>query len=329
MGNDLGHNRIQIVAIFAAAIMLVFVSIIFFRTMRYGTQDGDGNSTSEAFTADGDRIIDNENYDKYNVAQYDVPLNQYVKDKFVQADGRISYENTLAGIDVSDYQKDIKWKRVKEDGIDFAIIRVGFRGYTKGGISPDGRFVQNIKGAMENDIQVGVYFFSQAITEEEAEKEAKYVLEKVKPYDITFPIFFDWEPITHYPEGQTPRTANMQPHEISKVTKAFCDEIAKQGYTAGYYTNKSMGYDTYDLDLLADYDVWYAEYQNFPSFYFHFDMWQYSESATIKGIEGPVDMNISFKTYEKAQETSEDNEMSELSDKTEESSDVSSKTNSG
>ena len=129
--------------------------------------------------------------------QYDpVPANTYAAEDFAAVDGFLTYDGdapSYVGVDVSSHQGDIDWARVAAAGVEFAMIRVGCRGYTEGGIFQDKCFVQNVEGALAAGLEVGVYFFSQAVTEAEAEEEARQVLEWIAPYDVTWPVVFDWE----------------------------------------------------------------------------------------------------------------------------------------
>ena len=175
------------------------------------------------------------------------------------------------------------------DGIDFAIIRLGYRGYTEGGLMMDERFQANIQGALDAGLEVGVYFFSQAITPQEAEAEAAFVLNAVEDYEITYPIAFDWEPITG---GQTARTDGLTGEMLTQCAAAFCAKVAEAGYEPAVYFNQDLGYLHYDLRELTDYTLWLAEYDTKPDFYYHFDLWQYTHTGTVAGIQGNVDLNL-------------------------------------
>ncbi len=230
-----------------------------------------------------------------------VKLNQYDPAGFAAANGRVTYAQegkpALTGVDVSFYQKDIDWQQVKAAGIDFAIIRVGFRGYGSSGlISEDSCFRQNIAGALEAGLQVGVYFFSQAVNVWEAREEADFVLNAIRGYDITFPVVFDWERITN---NSSARTNGMPGSTMTLCAQAFCDAVAQAGYTPVVYFNQDAGYLDYDLDLLKDYGFWLAEYRSVPTFYYHFDLWQYTAKGQVPGIEGAVDLNLCFADYGK------------------------------
>ncbi len=184
---------------------------------------------------------------------------------------------------------------VKESGVDFAIIRVGYRGYTRGRLYDDLEFENNIKGATAAGIKVGVYFFSQAVTTTEAEEEAGYVLEKISGYKVDYPVVFDWEPV----DDTTARTNAVTGDVVSDCAVAFCKKVSKAGFNSAVYLNKTQSYEFYDLEKISNYDIWYAEYQEKPSMYYNFDIWQYTANGTIKGVDSAVDVNISFKDYTK------------------------------
>lgn len=226
----------------------------------------------------------------------DVPVNQYDPEGFyLDEQGRVRYQKdgreAKAGIDVSFYQGEIDWQAVAADGVEFAIIRLGYRGYTEGGLRLDSRFAENIQGALDAGLEVGVYFFSQAITPQEAEEEAAFVAEALEPYEITYPVVFDWEFIT--PRGQA-RTDTMEGEQLTETALAFCNAVSQEGYTPMVYFNQEMGYFTYDLAKLKEVPFWLAEYDTKPDFYYHFDLWQYTHTGTVAGIEGSVDWNLDF-----------------------------------
>lgn len=207
--------------------------------------------------------------------------------------GRVSYNDSTVsaytGIDVSVFQGDIDWNAVKNDGIDFVMLRVGYRGYgTKGIIGEDANFKKNYEGAKEAGLKVGAYFFSQALNEKEAAEEANFVLDTVKDYPLDYPIAFDWE----FVRNDEARTNGMSSESITACAKSFCEVIAQAGYTPLIYFNRETGYFSYDLTLVKDIGFWLAEYYDTPSFYYNYKMWQYSESGSVDGINGEVDMNI-------------------------------------
>ena len=226
----------------------------------------------------------------------DIPASAFVKDKFESADGRIVYNDKTVsystGVDVSSFQGDIDWKAVADDGIDFAIIRVAFRGYgVSGSLYIDDKGETNIKGALRAGLEVGVYIYSQAITVEEAIEEAEFVLDIIDGYDITGPVVFDWE----NDPGVGMRTDNLDGKTLTDCAVMFCKTIKKAGYTPAVYFNLTDAYERYDLDKIKDYVLWFAQHEGtYPNFYYAYNIWQYSDSGKVDGIDGNVDLNIKF-----------------------------------
>lgn len=202
---------------------------------------------------------------------------------------------SIKGIDVSKYQEKIEWNKVAASGVEFAIIRLGFRGYgTNGTCELDPYFKQNIEGALAAGINVGVYFFTQATTVEEAKEEAAFVIENLKGYDVTWPVAFDTEEVTNYKAAR----ANSLPRKVrTDCAKAFMEEIAAAGYTPVLYAGTRWSILKLDLGALSAYDLWYAYYGDSIYYPYHFTMWQYTASGKVDGIKGDVDMNISFVDY--------------------------------
>ncbi|WP_251318056.1 glycoside hydrolase family 25 protein [Flintibacter muris] len=226
-----------------------------------------------------------------------MPLNPYNRENFsVDSRGRVTYEKdgkrAKTGVDVSTYQKEIDWQAVAGDGIDFAILRLGYRGYTEGGLFMDQTFETNLQGALDAGLDVGIYFFSQAITPEEAEAEASFVLNAVEGYNITYPIAFDWEPIT---PGSGARTDSLDNDTLTRCADAFCAKIQEAGCQPAVYFNQSLGYLRYDLRELTGYNLWLAEYDTKPDFYYHFDLWQYTHTGQVAGIQGDVDLDLDLR----------------------------------
>lgn len=222
-----------------------------------------------------------------------MPLNPYDRAGFsLDEKGRVTYEGARTGVDVSTYQKEIDWQAVAGDGIDFAILRLGYRGYTEGGLFLDQTFETNLRGALDAGLEVGVYFFSQAITPEEAEAEAAYILNAIEGYEVTGPIAFDWEPIA---PGNNARTDGLNNDTLTRCAAAFCKKIEGAGYTPAVYFNQSLGYLRYDLRELTEYNLWLAEYDTKPDFYYHFDLWQYTHTGRVAGIEGDVDLDLDLR----------------------------------
>lgn len=204
------------------------------------------------------------------------------------------YENGNAvshkGIDVSKYQEKIDWSAVAGDGVEYAFIRLGIRGYTKGEIIEDSTFEDNIEGALDHDIDVGVYFFTQALSAEEAEEEAQFVLDAIEPYDVKYPVVLDVEAVL----SENSRTADLTKEERTAYCIAFCEKIKNAGYRPMIYGNLKTFMLLLDLEKLEEYDKWFAFYGEEVYFPYAFKVWQYSDTGSVAGIEGDVDLNISF-----------------------------------
>lgn len=216
---------------------------------------------------------------------------------FGMENGYKTYEtesfSALLGLDVSSHQGWIDWETVAESGVDYVILRAGYRGYGSGSVHPDDYFEYNITSAAAAGLDVGIYFFSQALTPEEAADEARTVLGMIEGYEVDYPIFFDWEPIT----DDEARTATISATEVTACAKSFCQVIEDAGYEAGVYFNLSIASSYYHLYDLKDYEFWLAEYADTPSFPFYINMWQYTSEGTVPGIGTNVDLNLSFKAY--------------------------------
>lgn len=209
---------------------------------------------------------------------------QYVKDSKVVS---------KKGIDVSKYQGNIDWDKVAADGVEFAMIRLGYRGYGTGALVLDELFEQNIKGAKAAGIKVGVYFFSQAISNAEAKEEAEFVIEHLKSYKLDYPIAFDTEEIAN----DSSRMDGMTPDEITDTAITFCDTVEAAGYDSMIYANLRWFNMSMNMEKLEKYDKWYAYYDNELYFPYKVDIWQYSDAGQVDGINGTVDLNIQI-SYE-------------------------------
>ena len=207
-------------------------------------------------------------------------------------DGTLVEALETNGIDVSKWQGDIDWKAVAGAGIDFAIIRVGYRGYTAGSLVEDEYFRKNISGATKAGIKVGVYFFTQAVTEAEAVEEASMAIECVKGYHLDYPIFIDTEWSGGYPGG---RADNLSKAQRTKVVKAFCRTVRNSGYKAGVYASKSWYQSNLYADELNEYVIWVAQYNSECTYTGKYSMWQYTSQGSVPGIKGNVDMNVFYR----------------------------------
>lgn len=204
---------------------------------------------------------------------------------------------SLVGIDVSRHQGNIDWQKVRQAGIDFAIIRVGFRGYGhKGSLNIDDNFHKNIKGALAAGIRVGLYFYSQAIDIQEAIDEASVAVQQAAGYNVTFPIYCD----TEYAQTDHSGRADRLDFDVrTDCVVAFCETVRQAGYTAGVYASKSFFYHQLDYSRLSSYQTWLAHYtKNMTDFGFPYQVWQYTDSARVYGItQNVVDLNIAYYDY--------------------------------
>ena len=212
-----------------------------------------------------------------------------------EENGRITYSGTDTtvrfGIDVSEHQGVIDWAAVAADGVEFAMIRCGWRGYgSTAGLNEDKYFRANIEGALAAGLDVGVYFFSQALTEAEAREEAAYTLELIAGYELTFPVVFDWEQVA----VRGSRTLSPDWAAVTDCTEVFCDAVAAAGYTPMTYFNMSMAYLRLDLSRLQKYHGWLAWYHEVPEYRYEYRMWQYGALTTVAGVKGLCDVNLLF-----------------------------------
>lgn len=201
----------------------------------------------------------------------------------------LSGESVL-GIDVSYHQGDIDWQQVKESGVGFAMIRIGYRGYETGLINEDIKARANYQGAKAAGLKVGVYFFSQAIYPSEAIAEALYTLHFIKDWELDMPVVYDWETVS----GDA-RTDGLDARTITDCTNLFCSIVEKAGYESMVYFNTYQGKNLLHLAELVEYPFWLALYQDRMTYPYKVDMWQYSCTGRVNGIEGDVDLNLWLK----------------------------------
>lgn len=222
----------------------------------------------------------------------DLPQSQLEQGHFTKnEDGTIHYSGSARyGIDVSAHQGEIDWAAVAEDGVEFAFLRIGYRGYSAGALNLDEQFEANYAGARAQKIDVGIYFFSQAISVEEAREEAQQVIAWLADKEVQCSVVYDWEHV----EDESARTAQIDGATVTACAQAFCQEIQAAGYDPMIYCNGMLGYLSYDLTQLTDYPLWYAEYGDYPSYAYEVTVWQYTESGEVAGIQGRTDRNIWF-----------------------------------
>lgn len=269
-------------------------------------EDGDGVLTIlEKVYSDKIVVPDNSGYYFFDIdpqlkkhgldfAKFEYPV---LNEETGEEEGEINYVGegvTLKrGIDVSKFQGDIDWNKVKNDGVEFAIIRCGYRGYETGKMVEDEKFEANIRGCNEVGLDAGVYFFTEAISEKEAREEADFVIDLLKEYEVNIqlPIVIDLEQSSNPSKS---RTTNISQEDRTKIVIAFCEEVKKAGYEPMIYGNLKSHMRMSDIYQLEDYSKWFAYYRTPLRFPYNFDIWQYSATGSVNGIKGDVDMNIAF-----------------------------------
>ena len=263
------------------ALSLIFIALVVLILLRpdarpseSGAAESDGNTTQQ------------------HIQETLIAPNPFTAEDFVMENGYLqcTADTAVFGIDVSGFQGDIDWQQVKDAGVEFAIIRVAGRGYgQKGTLYDDGYAQQNYEGAKAAGIAVGAYFFSQAITPEEAVEEANYILDYTKDWEMEFPIVYDWEYI-----DEDARTGNVDAETLTACTAAFCHTVENAGREAMIYFNPHQNQKQFNLEELTDYRFWLAMYSTEMTYPYKVDMWQYSASGTVPGITGKVDLNLYF-----------------------------------
>ena len=228
----------------------------------------------------------------------DVAPSDWTQDEFrLNDDGSVDYTGTRycvqQGIDVSQWQGEIDWNAVAASGVEFAYIRAGYRGYSDGEIHTDERFEQNVTAARAAGLEIGVYFFSQAVSPEEAAEEARWLLEHADGYDPALPYAFDWEAQVAYDDDEV-RTDGMLGAEMTACAVAFCDEIRSAGKTPAVYANRWQGYYDYDLSQLDGAELWISAPGDWDDFYYAHAIWQYSYAGAVPGISSGVDRDLRF-----------------------------------
>ncbi|MGN0633153.1 MAG: GH25 family lysozyme [Oscillospiraceae bacterium] len=218
----------------------------------------------------------------------------YTNDSLIH-NSRFDDMSKVWGIDVSYFQYDIDWEKVKADGIDFAIIRLGYRGYgSAGDLVLDYKFKQNIDNARAAGLEVGIYFFTQAINEKEAVAEADFCLKYLSGYKLDLPVFYDIESID-YDVGRLD-SAGLTKKQKTALCTAFCDRIIENGYEAGVYANKYWLYSMIDGAALGEkYPIWLAHYNTYTDYTGEYEMWQFTGSGKVSGINTAVDIDVHYR----------------------------------
>lgn len=230
-----------------------------------------------------------------------IPVNSYKTENFRLDNGFMAYfddeGNKIShlGVDMSYHQQMVDWEALAASGCEFVMLRCGYRGYTEGGLIEDEKFEEYAQAANDAGIPLGVYFFTQAITVEEAEAEADFVISLIEKYKISYPVALDTEFVSDK-EART-RTTEISDELRSEMCIAFCNKIKDAGYYPIIYAGENWMRRNMNLEMLQEYDFWAPQYLEENDFMYDFTIWQYTESGFIPGVDGEVDLNISMVDY--------------------------------
>lgn len=253
------------------------------------TEEAEESSEAVEATTE-DAIVEGETLSDNMVTMEQISITAEGEYEYIK-DGKVASHK---GIDVSKYQDNVDWKKVAEDGVEYAFIRVGCRGYgSSGSLIKDEKFHQNVKGALAQGIKVGAYFFTQAITVEEALEEAELVLKELGDYEITYPVAIDVERVENAKARQDALTAE----ERTEICKVFCEKIKEAGYIPMIYGDNETFAELIIPEELAEYDFWICETDGTITFPYEFAVWQYSHKGTVSGIKGDTNISISLKEW--------------------------------
>lgn len=261
------------------------------RSFYYKPEVDDVGGDSSLYIYTGWQVIDGvtyyfDNNGKYVTGEQVIQGAKYIFD----SNGALMKGSGTMGIDVSKWNGDINWTAVKNSGVSFVIVRCGYRGSSSGALVEDPKFRTNIKGAIDAGLKVGVYFFSQAVTDVEAVEEASMAINLMKGYKISYPVFLDVE-------DSGGRGDRIDANTRTQVIKAFCETLKNSGYTPGVYANKEWLNNRMNVGSLGGYKIWLAQYNTEPTYTGRYDIWQYSSKGTVGGIGGRTDMNLSYLGY--------------------------------
>lgn len=282
----------------AAAVILMLVVVLCLPLMKQEQTQAEPTAavlqTGEAVT-DEDPMAVHQHSGQEEVLPTIEPIIEPEKNPYGPMDFQYDRQNYLyclrqdsyPGVDVSAFQGDIDWVRVKNSGIRFAILRVGYRGYESGKLVEDEYIRQNLEKTQEAGMPIGAYFFSQALTIKEVDEEIEFMLNILGDRKLEMPIVLDWE----IPTADA-RTAQMDARTLTALQEYFCKTMAEKGYTPMIYFNWTQGNTLLYLNELESYPFWLALYQDRMTYPYHVEMWQYTASGRVPGIQGDVDINV-------------------------------------
>lgn len=257
------------------ALILIFLLLVVVPLCLMSLSESKKNKLSQPHPTAATQAIENQN--------------PYKAEDFVMENGFMTCLTTegVPGIDVSSYQGEIDWQQVREAGIEFTFVRIGYRRAKDGSLGEDEMAKLNLQGASEAGIKVGAYFFSQATSAEEATEEAELALEILQEFPLDLPLAYDWEPVSG-----SERTNGMTRQQLTQCMETFCSTVEGAGYETMVYFNRELARTLLDATKLNGRQVWFAMYDDYPDAPCKPDYWQYSDKGKIPGIEGNVDLNI-------------------------------------
>lgn len=297
--NKSGGSRVLLIltAILLSILLIVGISVVAMRVLTPRPQE---DATSATSSGEVVTINDSVMGDIELKTVEGAEVNTYTADNLVTDENGIPayYENgkkiSHLGVDLSEFQGNVDFTAMKNAGVEFVMLRIGGRYFsTEGALYTDSLFDTNYDNAKAAGLKVGAYFFSQAASAEDAKQEANYALEKLNKRQLDYPVAFDWENI----EDEEARTDNVTGDQLTAIAEAFCDTVTAANYKSIVYSNTQQMFIMYDFETMKDYDFWLADYRDFPTMYYKFDMWQYSMDGTIDGVNGSVDLNLSFTDF--------------------------------
>lgn len=211
--------------------------------------------------------------------------------RYMENGKKVSY----VGVDISKQTGSVNFTGLKAAGVDYVMIRLGGRGYTTGQITLDENFKENIEGAIAEGLDVGIYFYSQAISQDEAVQEANFVLQNLEPYrgNIKYPVAFDME----FVANDEARIDGLSREDRTNIAISFLESVKAAGYIPMLYGDKEWLIMEVDLTKLQNYDVWLTQEADIPDYPYQYAMWQYSSVGVVNGIKGDANLNICFIGY--------------------------------
>lgn len=299
-------KRTKLLIVLSAAFLVVVVCVVSIVPQIFNNRS---NNEKTPFPEQQTKLVGKDEYITINDATLgEVELkavegfvkNSYINENFItDKSGKKTYyiDSQVAstiGVDLSEHQGVVDFEKLKEQGFSFVMLRIGGRYYTeKGEMFVDTNFHHYYKAAKDAGLKVGGYFFSQAKNEQEAIDEANFALSSIIGMPLDYPVAFDWELVKDEPA----RTDSVSSEDLTDAAIAFCTTIEEAGFKPIIYTNTNLMYFKYDLERLKDYEFWLTDFEEYPSSYYHFTMWQYTEQGKVEGIDGNVDMNVCMKNY--------------------------------